>query len=102
MQMSCTVGFVTDLLDLSVDWAAIESWLAAKGVADRPITEIQPIGGGTQNLMFRFRCGDNWLVLRRGPRHLRPHTDDALRREARVLNALAGTGVPTPRLVAAE
>jgi aminoglycoside phosphotransferase (APT) family kinase protein len=52
--------------------------------------------------MFRFRCGDARLVLRRGPRHLRPHTNDALRREARVLSALDGTGVPIPRVVAAE
>jgi aminoglycoside phosphotransferase (APT) family kinase protein len=102
MQMSCTVGFVTELLDSSLDWAAIESWLAATDVADGPITDIEPIGGGTQNLMFRFWCGDSCLVLRRGPRHLRPHTNEALRREARVLSALAGTGVPTPRLVAAE
>jgi aminoglycoside phosphotransferase (APT) family kinase protein len=80
----------------------IESWLAAQGVADGPITDIEPIGGGTQNLMFRFQCGDASLVLRRDPRHLRPHTNDALRREARVLSALAETRVPIPRLVAAK
>jgi aminoglycoside phosphotransferase (APT) family kinase protein len=102
MQMSCTVGFVTELLDSSVDWAALESWLAAHGVADGQVTNIEPIGGGTQNLMFKFHCGAARLVLRRGPRHLRPHTNDALRREARVLSALAETGVPIPRLVAAE
>jgi aminoglycoside phosphotransferase (APT) family kinase protein len=102
MQTSCTVLFVIELVDSSVDWDAVESWLAAKGVADGVISEIEQIGGGTQNLMFRFRCGDARLVLRRGPRHLRPHTNDALRREARVLSALAGTGVPIPRLVAAE
>jgi aminoglycoside phosphotransferase (APT) family kinase protein len=102
MQTSCTVLFVIELVDSSVDWDAVESWLAAKGVADGVISEIEQISGGTQNLMFRFRCGDARLVLRRGPRHLRPHTNDALRREARVLSALAGTGVPIPRLVAAE
>src|SRR5262245_49403658 len=102
MRMSCTVPFVTELVDSCVDWAVIESWLAAKGVADGQVTDIEPIGGGTQNLMFRFQSGDVRLVLRRGPRHLRPHTNDALRREARVLSALAGTGVPIPRLVAAE
>jgi aminoglycoside phosphotransferase (APT) family kinase protein len=93
---------VTELVDSSVDWAAVESWLAAKGVVVGLISEIEQIGGGTQNLMFRFRCGDARLVLRRGPRHLRPHTNDALRREARVLSALDGTGVPIPRVVAAE
>ena len=102
MQMSCTVLFVTELVDSSVDWAVLESWLAARGVADGEVTDIEQIGGGTQNLMFRFQCGDASLVLRRGPRHLRPHTNDALRREARVLSALAGGGVPIPRLVADE
>jgi len=102
MQMSCTVLFVTELVDSSIDWAAVESWLAARGVADDKVTGIEQIGGGTQNLMFKFQCGDAHLVLRRGPWHLRPHTNDALRREARVLSALAGTGVPIPRLVAAE
>ena len=102
MQMSCTVLFVTELVDSSINWAAVESWLAARGVADGKVTGIEQIGGGTQNLMFKFQCGDAHLVLRRGPWHLRPHTNDALRREARVLSALAGTGVPIPRLVAAE
>jgi aminoglycoside phosphotransferase (APT) family kinase protein len=102
MQASCTVPFVTELVDSSVDWAVVESWLAARGVVEGQVTEIEPIGGGTQNLMFRFQCGDARLVLRRGPRHLRPQTNDALRREARVLSALAGSGVPIPRLVAAE
>jgi aminoglycoside phosphotransferase (APT) family kinase protein len=102
MQTSCTVLFVTELVDSTVDWAEVESWLAARGVAVGTITDVEQIGGGTQNLMFRFQCGDAQLVLRRGPRHLRPHTNDALRREARVLSALAGSGVPIPRLVAAE
>jgi aminoglycoside phosphotransferase (APT) family kinase protein len=102
MQMSCTVRFVTELVDSAIDWAVVEAWLAARGVAVGQVTGIEQIGGGTQNLMFKFRCADVRLVLRRGPRHLRPHTNNALRREARVLSALAGTGVPIPRLVAAE
>ncbi len=93
---------MTEPVESSIDWAVVESWLAAKGVADGRITEIAPIGGGTQNLMFGFQCGGARFVLRRGPRHLRPHTNEALRREARVLSALAGSGVPIPRLVAAE
>ena len=83
MQMSCTVLAVTELVDSSVDWSVVESWLAAKDVAYGQVNEIEQIGGGTQNLMFRFRCGDAHLVLRRGPRHPHPHTNDALRREAR-------------------
>ncbi len=93
---------MTELVDSSVDWSVVESWLAARNVADGQIIGVEQIGGGTQNLMFKFQCGDAQLVLRRGPRHPRPHTNDALRREARVLSALAETDVPIPRLVAAE
>jgi aminoglycoside phosphotransferase (APT) family kinase protein len=57
---------MTELVESSVDWSVVESWLAAKGVADGEVTAIEQIGGGTQNLMFRFRCGDVRLVLRRG------------------------------------
>lgn len=102
MQISCTVHFVTELVDPSVDWTVIESWLAARDMADGQVIGVEQVGGGTQNLMFKFQCGDAQLVLRRGPRHPRPHTNDALRREARVLGALAGTDVPIPRLVTAE
>ncbi|PXX08897.1 aminoglycoside phosphotransferase (APT) family kinase protein [Mycolicibacterium moriokaense] len=102
MHVSCTVPSVTVLVDSSVDWSVVESWLAAKSVAYGQVTAIEQIGGGTQNLMFRFRCGDAELVLRRGPRHPRPRTNDALRREARVLSAIAGSGVPIPQLIAAE
>lgn len=102
MRVRCTVDFVTEPVDSSIDWGVVESWLAERGVADGQVTGVEQIGGGTQNLMFKFECGDARLVLRRGPLHLRRHTNDALRREARVLGALAGTGVPIPRLVAAE
>jgi hypothetical protein len=74
MQMSCTVGFVTELRGSSVDWAAIESWLGAHGVADGRVTDIEPVGGDTQNLMFKFRCGNTHLVLRRGLSETQPQT----------------------------
>jgi aminoglycoside phosphotransferase (APT) family kinase protein len=93
---------VTELEESSVDWAVVESWLAARDIANGKVTNVERIGGGTQNLMFLFQCGDTQLVLRRGPRHLRPHTNAALWREVRVLTALARSAVPIPHLVAAE
>ncbi len=39
-------------------------------------------------------------MLRRPPRHLRPKSNDALRREGRVLAALAGSDVPHPAFIA--
>jgi aminoglycoside phosphotransferase (APT) family kinase protein len=51
--------------------------------------------------MVRFRRAGRDYVLRRGPEHLRRHSNDAMRREMRVLEALGATDVPHPRLIAA-
>jgi aminoglycoside phosphotransferase (APT) family kinase protein len=40
-------------------------------------------------------------VLRRPPLYLRPNSNDTMRRESRLLAALAGTAVPHPALIAA-
>ncbi|TDD34212.1 phosphotransferase family protein [Saccharopolyspora elongata] len=71
------------------------------GLGTGPVTNVRPVGGGTQNLMYRFDRDRTGYVLRRGPRHLRPRTNDALRREMTVLQALRTTDVPHLRLVAA-
>ena len=42
------------------------------------------------------------FVLRRPPPHKRANSDETMRREARVLGALAGSDVPHPGLIAAE
>jgi aminoglycoside phosphotransferase (APT) family kinase protein len=80
-----------------VDLDALAGWLGG----EPPIDDVRPVGGGTQNIMLRFRRGDRELILRRGPRHLRPRSNDALRREIRVLTALEDTEVACPRFVAA-
>lgn len=85
-----------------VDWQVLETWMANHGLPAGEIEDPRSIGGGTQNIMYRFRSAGAEYVLRRGPQHPRPHTDDALRREARILQALAPTPVSLPRLVAAE
>lgn len=87
--------------DLGVDLAALDAWLDDQGLGSGPSADVRPLGGGTQNIMLRLRRGDRDLVLRRGPRHLRPRSNDAMSREIRVLEGLASTDVPHPRLVAA-
>ncbi len=67
-----------------------------------PISDVELIAGGTQNVLLRFRRGDRQFVLRRPPPHKRANSDETMRREARVLAALAGTDVPHPGLIAAE
>lgn len=86
--------------DLGVDLGLLAEWLDGHGVGNGPLTDVRPLGGGTQNVMLRFRRGERELVFRRGPRHLRPRSNDALRRELKVLRALESTGVPHPRAIA--
>jgi aminoglycoside phosphotransferase (APT) family kinase protein len=65
-----------------------------------PIEVAGSIGGGSQNILVRFsRAGRNY-VLRRPPLHQRDNSNETMRREARLLKALARTRVPHPRLIA--
>ncbi|HTO54404.1 MAG TPA: phosphotransferase family protein [Myxococcota bacterium] len=72
----------------------------AQGLPRGEIERASSIAGGTQNVLLRFARGGRDYVLRRPPRHLRPNSNEALRREGRVLAALAGSDVPHPRFVA--
>jgi aminoglycoside phosphotransferase (APT) family kinase protein len=65
-----------------------------------PIDDVEPLSGGTQNTMLQFSRGGQRYVLRCPPPHKRARSDETIRRETRVLGALASTAVPHPRLVA--
>ena len=84
-----------------VDLDALESWMDAQGLEHGHITEAALLTGGTQNILLKFRRGDSHFVLRRPPLHLRAGSNETMRREARVLGALAKTDVPHPRLIRA-
>ncbi|MEU5883425.1 phosphotransferase family protein [Spirillospora sp. NPDC047279] len=84
-----------------VDFDVLAGWMDGQGLPAGPFEDVTALSGGTQNTLIRFRRGGADYVLRRGPRHLRARTNDVLRREARVLAALDGTGVPAPRVLAA-
>jgi aminoglycoside phosphotransferase (APT) family kinase protein len=84
-----------------VDFEVLAAWMDERELPGGPFEEVALLGGGTQNVLVRFRRGGRGYVLRRGPRHLRTRTNDVLRREARVLSALDGTDVPAPRVIAA-
>ena len=66
------------------------------------IEDVQPIGGGTQNQVLRYRRGAEHFVLRSGPPNPRPASDETMRREVRVIRALSVTGVPVPIVLASE
>ncbi len=79
----------------------LASWMDARNLGSGPIENASTIAGGTQNFLLRFTRAERGYVLRRPPRHLRGNSSETMRREARVLGALAGTDVPHPGLIAA-
>ena len=84
-----------------VDLAILNAWMDDQGLPEGRIENITPLTGGTQNILVRFVRGGRDFVLRRPPIHKRANSDETMRREARVLGALAGSDVPHPGLIAA-
>jgi aminoglycoside phosphotransferase (APT) family kinase protein len=89
-----------DLTASGVDVARIEQWMLREGICSEPLTSVQPISGGSQNVLVVIESDGREMVLRRPPVHKRDNSDETMRREAYVLRALADTTVPHPRLIA--
>jgi aminoglycoside phosphotransferase (APT) family kinase protein len=85
----------------AVDFVVVGKWMDEQGLPGGTFKGVTALGGGTQNIMMRFSRGGRDYVLRRGPKHLRAKSNDVIRREARLLGALAGTGVRAPEVIAA-
>lgn len=83
-----------------VDLERLEGWMDARGLGEGPITDAERPPGGTQNLLLKFQRAGRAYMLRRPPAHPRMDGNETMRREARVLGALAETDVPHPRLIA--
>ena len=79
----------------------LQDWMDTQGLGRGAIEDARALTGGTQNLLLRFRRDGRDYVLRRPSRHPRPGADETMRREARVLAALADTPVRCPRFIAA-
>jgi aminoglycoside phosphotransferase (APT) family kinase protein len=84
-----------------VDLGRLAAWMDDRGLERGPIADAERPPGGTQNLLLHFRRGGRRFMLRRPPLHPRMNGSETMRREARVLAALAATDVPHPRLIAA-
>ena len=84
-----------------VDVSRLEAWMDGQGLGSGPLGAFRALTGGTQNLLLRFERAGRPHILRRAP--LNPYLDGSgtMRREARVLGALAGSDTPHPRLIAA-
>jgi aminoglycoside phosphotransferase (APT) family kinase protein len=83
-----------------LDFRILGDWMEGEGLPGGPFEGIRLLEGGTQNVLIRFDRGGRSYVLRRPPPHLRPASNEVLRRESRVLAALAGTEVRHPRFIA--
>lgn len=93
---------VTQLDPALVDLDVLRSWMDDRGLGHGPLEHPEVLAGGTQNVLVRFTRDGAGYVLRRPPPHLRPKSNEVLRREARVLAALEGTDVPHPGFLAGE
>ncbi|MFC4060508.1 phosphotransferase family protein [Planomonospora corallina] len=83
-----------------IDRPRLVAWMAAHVPDAGEPTEIALISGGRSNLTYRIETPGRRLVLRRPPLgHVLPTAHD-MRREWRVISALAGTPVPVPEPVA--
>ena len=84
-----------------VDLKNLASWMDDRDLPGEAIAKAEVLTGGTQNVLLRFTRGGRTFVLRRPPPHPREKSNETMRREARVLAAIAESDVPHPRLIAA-
>lgn len=87
----------TSVVDLSV----LAAWMDAQGLGEGALTNVDRLRGGTQNVLLRFSRSNRDYILRRPPPVLRASSNAAMLREVRILNAIAASDVPHPRLIAA-
>ncbi|WP_157218169.1 phosphotransferase family protein [Flavisphingomonas formosensis] len=88
-------------MDSAINIESLAAWMTSQQLGTGAIENIVPLAGGTQNILLRFTRDGRDYVLRRPPQHPRPNSNETMRREARVLRALAGSNVPHPGLIAA-
>ena len=81
------------------DQVALRRWVRQQGIGSS-VTDVEPLAGGTQNIVVRLAVDGRRMVLRRPPAHPRPTSDKTMLREIAVLRTLAGTPVPHPGFIA--
>ena len=98
-------SFSSDLNDGDglLNWSSLQEWILQANLPGKgEIVDCVQLSGGTQNNLFLVTRDDSTeMVLRRPPRHPRPHNDRTMMREAKVLEALSGSDVPHPAFYAA-
>jgi len=89
----------TDTTLNETDQESLRRWVRRNGIGST-VTDVEPLAGGSQNIVVRLRVDGRPVVLRRPPAHPRPTSDNTMRREIAVLRTLAGTSVPHPGFIA--
>src|SRR6201994_2870109 len=79
--------------------AAVQRWAREQGLGS-DVTDVEPLTGGTQNIVVRLHLDGRPMVLRRPPLHPRPTSDKTMQRGVAALRALGGTPVPHPGFIA--
>ena len=79
--------------------ASLERFLAERGLTQGPVT-TRRIGDGHSNLTFLVADRVNQVVVRRPPPPPTPPGAHDMLREARLIGALGGSGVPVAKLLA--
>ena len=89
------------MTDALVDAERLRAWMDTQGLGSGAIEHLSRLTGGTQNILLQFSRDGRRYVLRRPPPTTIADGDRTMRREARVLAAIADTDVPHARLIAA-
>ncbi len=88
-------------METGVDLQALEAWMDQRKLGFGELQSVERVVGGTQNILLSFQRAGREYILRRPPAVLQRNSNETMRREARILMALAGTQVPHPKLIAA-
>jgi len=78
--------------------AALEAYLRQCLQTFDGALQVMPLTGGQSNPTYRVQAGAQQWVLRRKPPGVLLASAHAIEREYRVMRALAGSGVPVPRM----
>lgn len=83
-----------------LDTEKLARWLRANVIPFSGELEIEAFEGGQSNPTYRVTAGGHRFVLRRKPPGDLLPSAHAVDREYRVMSALAGRGVPVPKMIA--
>lgn len=83
-----------------IDAARLGAWMRTQGLSGDRTLVVEALAGGQSNPTYRVRTEQGDFVLRKRPPGQLLPSAHAIDREFRVMQALAATDVPVPRMVA--